>query len=209
MKTRMILAAAVLGIAGAAQAGTILQPAAISSTLVGWGWDLNWTINQAGLSSNYVSGVTDFDSFVATATNGAGWLGGWTGPMGDNPNGFVDFDLGAEYTIESFASWESQGPAGANGEMASFSMYASNDPAFSTFTHLGDYVGSYDPFGTAPDVYSFAPTSARYVRLHILSFYTGDIAFGEFAFEQSVVPAPAATALLGLGGVMSLRRRRR
>ncbi len=209
MKTRMILAAAVLGFAGAAQAGTILQPAAVSTTLAGWGWDLNWTINQSGFLSNYVSGVTDFDTFVAGAEHSAGWLAGWTAPMSGNSAGFVDFDLGAVYTIESFASWEGQGPAGANGEMAEFSMYASNDPTFTTSTHLGDFVGTNAPNTFTADVYGFAPTSARYVRLHIQDFFFGDISFGEFAFEQSVVPAPAAGALLGMGGVISLRRRRR
>jgi hypothetical protein len=204
----MILAAAVLGFAGAAQAGTMLQPVSASTTLDGWGWDINWTVSQNGLDQHYVSGVTDFDTFVSTVGHQGGWLAGYTASGSTNFNGFVDFDLGSEYTIESMAAWEGQGPAGANGEIASFNMFASNDPTFTTSTLLGSYVGTYAPFSTAAEVYSFAPTSARYVRLQVLSFYTGDISMGEFAFERSVVPAPAAAALLGMGGMMSLRRRR-
>lgn len=213
MKTRMILAAAVLGIAGAAQAGTIIQPVAISTNIPGDGWNLNWVIDQSGIWPNYVSDVSDFDSIVASSEHYfGGWNYAWFTYSSNVPtDAYVDLDLGASYDIESMALWENQGASNILGGMNAFSIRIGNDPTFTTSTLLGSFNGQNYVNNPLAQVFSFAPGSGRYVRLEIQSFHNlnGNVGIGEIAFERSVVPAPAAAALLGMGGMMSLRRRRR
>ena len=210
MQIRTILAAAVLGFATAAHGAAIIQPVAATTSLDGGGWDIAWSINQVGLDYSYVSGVTDFDTFTATVGHSGGWGWGFSGPSGGtNSSGTIDYDLGSEYLIESLALWDGQGPAGIFGQIHQFNVYTSNDPTFATANLVGGYMGTSAPFGYAAQVFAMIPSSGRYVRIHALSFYAGDISVGEIAFEGTPVPAPAATALLGMGGVMGLRRRRR
>lgn len=208
MKTRTILAVAVLGLAATANARTMIQPAAASTTLGGWGYDINWTINQSGLDYNYVSGVTDFDAFVSTIGHGGGWGWGFTGPESENPSGTVDLDLGAECRIVAMALWDGQAAAGNYGMIASFNLYAGNSD-YSSLTLLGNYSGINAPANPLAQVFAFGATTTRYVRIEILAFHPGNISIGEIAFGTATVPAPAATALLGMGGMMGLRRRRR
>lgn len=213
MKTRMILAAAVLGFAGAAQAGTIIQPVAISTNIPGDGWNLNWAIDQSGIWPNYVSDVSDFDSIVASSEHYfGGWNYAWFSYNSFVPtDAYVDLDLGASYDIESMALWENQAASAILGGLDAFKIRISNDPTFASSTLLGNFNGQNYFNNPLAQVFSFAPGYGRYVRLEIESFHNvnGYITIGEIAFERSVIPAPGAAALLGVGGVIGLRRRRR
>lgn len=213
MKTRMILAAAVLGFAGAANAGNVIQPVSISTDIPGDGWDINWAINQSGLYPNYVSNSTEFDSYVATAEHYyGGWYYTWFTYNGYVANGgVVDMDLGAEYSIESMALWDNQAAASILGGLDAFSIRISNDPTFTTSTLLGSFNGQNHFDNPLAQVFAFGPGSGRYVRLEVQSFHNlnGNAGIGEIAFEGTAVPAPAAAALLGMGGMIGARRRRR
>src|SRR5262249_11316039 len=106
--TLFALAAALLGgLAPAAHAGLILQPAAASTdigSIPGGGPDS--PRNQSGLSAGYTSLVTDFAAYLAgnPTHNMANGANGWFSFNGTVTGNF-DFDLGGSFTIESFALW--------------------------------------------------------------------------------------------------------
>jgi hypothetical protein len=211
---RMALALCCAGsMAQISHAGAILQPLSATSSMGSYSaqWLPTFAINQSGITPGYTSGVTDFDSYVAAAatTNaGASSFGAWFGQNGVTTGDF-DFDLGSTQTIESFALWNDRQTAGQG--INGFRLYASNDAGFASATQIGtgDYTAA-EGLALA-QVYGFAPVTARYVRLTIVSNHGSTITgFSEAAFELAEVPVPAAgwvfaSGLLGLAG-MARRR---
>src|SRR5882757_2969794 len=85
-------------LAPGAEAGAIINPGAVIANTMGeFGplYDVQGLRDESGLSAAYVSGVTDFSTYVATTTHARtddqnGWLS-------SGPNvlpGHIDFDLG-------------------------------------------------------------------------------------------------------------------
>lgn len=77
----------------------------------------------------------------------------------------------------------------------------------------GVYNGTGD--GAADGVYDLGGVTARYVALEMLSRHnnnfdpnSGRIGFAEAGFDVDVVPEPGSLALLGIGGLMMIKRRR-
>ena len=216
-RARLFLAACVITGTGfpGAHAAPILQPAAATT---GMGWTTTYepvhAVDQSGLSVNYVSGVTDFDSYVASATTftGASSNNMWFSAAG-NITGTFDFDLGGSFDIQSFALWAD--PQSAGQGVMGFNLLADDNASFSSATLLGSYSavdGLGDP-GNLAQVFGFTPTTASYVRMEILSnngsaTYTG---ISEAAFELVAVPLPAAVWLFGSGllALIGIGRQRR
>ena len=174
------------------------------------------TYNQNGLSTNYVSGVTNFNAYIAGGPRHTDTFSGfeWFSALGTT-TATVTYDLGSVISIDRLALWneESSGIGLLN------LLYSTNGAAF---TSLGNFTPTDNPVGSSylADVFSFGPTSARYVRLDMSrcpqpnGTYNA-CAIGEVAFRTAAVaggvPEPATWAMLivGFGGVgASLRRRR-
>jgi hypothetical protein len=207
-----------------AQAGTILQPFGAATTMGNYPtYEPFRAINQSGLSAGYSSGVTDFDTYVATTSTvgGANGLNAWFASSG-NVVGNFDFDLGGSHLIESFALWSDPQPISNQG-IRQFNLFADDNSGFSSPELLGSFTAAdancvgctpaqADAFNLA-QVFGFTPTAASYVRLQILSNYgnTDTTGISEAAFEVAPVPLPAAAWLLlsGLGGIGALARRRK
>lgn len=222
MKYRIMSVAllASMSMAGTAQAGTMLQPVAASTSMGSFSSQYlpTFAINQSALSSSYISGVTDFDTFTATTTapstlNAGGSFNIWYSSANVTMGNF-DFDLGGTYMIESFALWND--PQNAGQGVNSFTLLAASDAAFTSPTVLGSY-SAVNGLGNAnvAQVFSFAPTSASYVRIQINSNHGSTFVTGisEAAFEVSAVPEPEAWAMmlsgLGLVGWVACRRKSR
>jgi hypothetical protein len=207
-----VLSAIVILAGSARGAGTMLQPASVSTGMGFFqpGFEPVNAINQTGLSAGYTSGVTDFTSFAATTNtvlgNGAGRA--WFSTAGVTTGNF-DFDLGGLNLISAFVLWNE--PNVIHQGVNDFQLLADITPAFSSPVLLGtfnavDGLGNANNFG---QTFIFAPTPAVYVRMVILSNHgsTTTTGFTEAAFGTGVIPAPPTLAL-GALGLLGLKRRR-
>ena len=105
----IVLAAMLISITNA-NAGTILSPtAALASSEFSSDYSINNTIDQSGLSSGFVSGVTDFDTYLATnpTHNLLAFHNEWFTPEGVH-SAQVDYNLGAIYNIDRLALWNEE-----------------------------------------------------------------------------------------------------
>ena len=164
------------------------------------------TFDQSGLSSSYVNGVTDFESYVATTTHSISVTSEWgayASPV------VIDYDLGDSYSVNKLAIWNAEGETG----IKSVNIFASADSSFSTSINLGTFslLGNPSSIDYLADVFGFSPVTAQFIRLEV-SNSSFAVALGEVAFstsEISEVPIPAAAFMFApaLLGFMGLRRR--
>ncbi|HTD89345.1 MAG TPA: PEP-CTERM sorting domain-containing protein [Burkholderiales bacterium] len=191
----------VLVFSGVSSAGVILQATSATASSTFSGYSAAKATNQQGLTVGYVSGVTDFDTYVATATHSDPSLA--TGGLAWFNNGgstsTFDMDFGAATLLQRLVLWtDVSNPNNING----FDVLLSNDPTFGSFINAGSFNATDDPNNpTIAQVFDFADASARYLRLNITSNYGGPFTgFAEAAVETSaVIPEPASLVLLGLG----------
>lgn len=189
MSLRMALGL-VLGLLAAfvleAGASAILAPASVAVAAIDpFGRTAIHLIDQTGLSSGYISGVTDFDAYVAATTatySNAEMLGGSGGP----PYSFT-FDFGGAVTIDRIAIWNVSGEA----SLYEFTLETSVVSDFSVSQTTDVFQMSI--FGGAitidADVFVFAPTIARFARINVVS----NAGFGAATVMNEVVfrKAPA------------------
>jgi len=174
-------------------------------------YSINNTINQSGLSTGYVSGVTDFDAYLATNPTHASTANGaeWFSKNGDAKGVSVTYDLGRALNIDAMALWNEEfaglGHTNLLGSLdgVTYVLLSTILPADSPYA-VGDAVTQY-----SAQKFSFLEMTLRYLKLDILdcpgpppdkSNYRG-CGIGEVAFSASEaltpVPLPGALSLLG------------
>jgi len=217
---RFALLSAFLLILGAvavpsAHAITMLQPVGISKVDGGHSAPLTPVIDQSGLSIGYTSGVTDLASYLAanpehlSVPGVSGFFSNFRDPLGT-----YDLDLGGLFDVSRFVLWNDND----NNAVVGFNLFADDNAGFVSPTLIGAFTAdptlSISPDLMLPDLFSFAPVEASHIRFEITSNNGSGFfhAFGEIAFgrEEAVVdvPVPGSLALLGIGGLALLRRRR-
>jgi hypothetical protein len=196
------------------QAGTIIQPVGVTSSMgeSPGSVALIHLIDQSGLSVGYTSGVTDFDGYIAgnpthEIANDTYWISSASATTGN-----LDFDLGGLRIIQAMALWNYGDGSTLN--IIGFDLLGDADGDFSSgaTTLLSTQSANPNTGPTAavlPEVFTFAPTLVRYVRLAVTSnngnpFFTGA---GEVAFEQVAVSEPSSLIVLGTA-VLGLFARR-
>ena len=178
------------------------------------------TYNQSGLSVGYTSGVTNFNTYIAGNPRHSVIFSGfeWFSNQGTT-TAMVTYDLGSVLGIDRLALWNEEFSG-----IGLLDLLTSTDGV--TYTALGSFTPTDNPPGVSgdtygADVFSFAATSARYVRFSMSrcpqpngNNYTA-CSIGEVAFRSAVVnsgvpePATWAMMLLGFGALgFALRRQR-
>jgi hypothetical protein len=177
----------------------------------------NHMINQSGLAAGFVSGTTNFDTYIAgTPLSNSSDTFGWAAAT--HQTAFtVIFDMGQQLTMNALALW---GSGALDANINAFTLYASNDSTFATgVTTLGSYTVSMVRTGGtsyAPYTFGFSNATAQYLELQVTgaggNAFTTEI--GEVALRglaaPAAVPEPASLTLLGaaMAGAAALRRRR-
>lgn len=191
-----------LGVINGAIAGPILGAvgATINSGGPGFG-SINDTFNQNGLSVNYTSGVTDFDSYIGSSISHTLTFSGfeWFSNQGSS-SASVTYDLGSMQQIDALALWNEE----SSGIGLLDLFYSSDGVNFSDLStgllptdnlNSGDYLA---------EVFTFSATNLQYIRFDMSdcpqepSGFTS-CAIGEVAFRAAEVPEPSSLALFGLG----------
>lgn len=212
MKAWILGAATTLAVAASAHAGVIVSPTAITASTTFPGYDVNNLINQSGLTAGFVSGVSDFDTYMA-GNPGHSWAleGEWFTTF-DQPGAVLNMDLGAVFKVLRLALWTDEYWGAGKVTIAT-----SLDGV--TYGDVGE--GLPTDWATGPqdypaDVFALAPSTARYVRLTLSdcpqpkSASGGGCGLGEIAFEAGGVPEPATWAMMIAGfGVLGAAARRR
>ena len=217
MFKKFMLATLVSAVCASASAGTIISATSATINAGGPGFgSIADTYNQNGLSANYVSGVTDFATYMASGVTHTTVFAGneWYSTNG-NSSASVTYDLGAALNVTGMALWN-EDAAG----IGSLNLLYSSDNI--NFTALASGLSPINN-PEAPyrgEVFDFATVNARYIRMDMSACPqpdgTGTVwcAIGEVAFDNAgavnAVPEPASLALFGLGlaGLAGLRRRR-
>lgn len=177
------------------------------------------TYNQNGLSTNYTSGVTDFDAYIASNPTHTILFSGyeWFSNFGTN-SATVTYDLGSVFNLSKLALWDEE-IAG----IGHFNLLTSTDGT--NFTTLATGLtppDNPDNVDYSATVFSFNTTAAQYVRLEMSGCpqsggadrqycAIGEVAFGAETGTSTDLPEPASLGLLTLGLAClsnSLRRRK-
>jgi hypothetical protein len=167
---------------------------------------INNIVNGSGLPGNTPSltGLHRDGSFAGTS-----WL--------SNPviTGNITFNLNGTYSLGGFSLWNFNGDNSFG--VKGVNVLTSTDG--STFTTVAGsptqfQIGSY--FTTeSPEVFSFAPVTASYIRFQVLSNYGSPFVTGLSEVQFNGTPAATAVpepftilgTLTGLGGGAALKRR--
>ena len=216
MRFRTVVAASTLAClmftATSARADVMLDPTAVTTNMGQAGHsNIDNIINQSGLSAPYTSGVTDFATYTASATSAIATQSNSWASATNTTTGNVDFTLGGPTTIDNFALWNDTDFFAVQ----DFTLLASVDSTFTMTTTLGSFTATH--FGNNDAVvaqdFSFAATTASYVRMEITSNYGQvDTEFGEAAFGEILsVPEPSKLTMLAIGiaSILGFRLRRR
>ncbi len=204
------LAGLVLSVSSLANAGLIISAsdAVINSGGPGFG-SIYDTINQNGLSTGYISGVTDFDAYIALSpthtTNFSGYE--WFGNSGETSSS-VTYDLGSLMNIDAIALWNE-----SNEGIDTLNLFtSSNGIDFFSLTSVFPVYNN-ESSDYLAEVFSFGNVDTRYVRFDMSScgsHYGYACAIGEVAFrttDSTSVPEPSTLAIFALG-IMGLALRR-
>jgi hypothetical protein len=199
-------------ISGFANAGVIVSPVSgvIDSGGPGFG-TLTETFNQAGLSAGFISGVTDFATYIASSPTHTLIYSGneWFSNL-PSTTATVTYDLGSVLNISQLALWNEESSG-----IGVLNLLGSSDGL--AFSSLGTFSPTNNPTGSdyLADVFSFSPTNAKYVRFEMSGCPQAGSTFdscsiGEVAFNVTAVPEPETYAMMFAGlGLMGFVARRR
>jgi hypothetical protein len=194
-----------------AHAALIVSPSGASaSSTFSASFDIGNTIDQSGLSTGFISGVTDFDTYLSGSPTHTSTASGneWFTAQGVT-SATVTYDMGSALALDRLALWNEE-----------FSGFGTGDISISgdgiSFTGLGTINPIDSPAGSdyGAQVFNLGDFTAQFIRFDISGCPQPDgdpsllCGIGEVAFATSTdggngqptpVPAPATLLLFGLG----------
>jgi len=210
---KLTSAAVALLLATGANAATIYSPVSILANTAGnftAGAEVENAFNGSGLSTSFVSGVTDLDTYLSgnplhtTTFSTFEWFSAGSG--------YVDLDMGSVVDLQSLLIWNEEGGNG----VGSLDVFTSLDLSFSSLVNIGSFnpAQNVDGVDYAAELLDITDSSAQYLRLQFSGASGGVFGLGEIAFSDGVpsaVPVPAAVWLFasGLMGLVGLARRKK
>ena len=205
MTRRLIAFALALGLAAHARgvdAAVIHGAVSVNSSLGTFGpsFPLSNLINQSGLSTGYVSGVTNAAGFNPVHTNSFAEWNSNQGVVGGNPQplnlpGVVTFDMGQAIVLSGFLYWGSDWLSqGGNNDVRTFELHSDSDgnPNNGFSALLGSYTTASTNAPHPMQSFAFSATSTRFVQMRITSTHgaTSIVGFAEAAFIGEPIPPP-------------------
>jgi hypothetical protein len=159
--------------------GQIINPVSATTTFSpDFGTDLTTVYNGVGLAS-FPSVTADHEattpsnSFVATEIVGS-----------------IDFDLGGTFDVDGLAFWN-QNAGGPSPDVGVSGVRFSASTDGVTFTEIPGAPTAFNIVTISPappEVYSFAPVSASFIRMEVISVHGGvQMGFAEIAFAAGVL----------------------
>ncbi|MEM9944389.1 MAG: PEP-CTERM sorting domain-containing protein, partial [Planctomycetota bacterium] len=163
--------------------------------------------NQSGLATPYQSGVTNFDSYVATTTGGVNNGRSPNGGVNNGPPAQFNFRFSDVIIADRIALWSANGIS----TVVDFDLIGSLSGDFTDAQTIGSFTNTI--FGANPlaNVFSFNEIKVRALRVQATSnvgfpAFTG---FDEFATGGIAVPEPSSLTLLGIVGTLAMIGRQR
>lgn len=201
-------------VAPSANAAVIQSPiSATATSQFSSEFDINNTIDQSGLDVGFISGVTDFDAYLAQSPfhSPAAVNNEWFTPQGVR-SAVVTYNLGRIFAVDRLALWNEESSG-----IGSFNLLASLDGiSFSTIANNLSPANNPRDLSYLAQVFSFGSFNAQYIRLDISGCPQPNAGFdgcgiGEVAFSttaaDTTIPTPALLpGLIGMG-VAALRKR--
>ena len=225
MKHNIIKPAPFLAIAGFIAATTLFSHGSSIVTPTAWSnnggsidYNFDTTIDDSGLSSSLATG--DAVPAVLPTHESPGDPQAFENVAGrftsKDAVTTLTFDLGSSYTLDSLILWNGAEVWGGtyynNRGLDSFTMSFSADGV--TFTDAmavdATIVGETTTFDA--ETFAISNVTAQYVQFSDLvngAGNTAHTAISELRFTGTVVPEPSSAALLGLGGLALILRRRK
>lgn len=199
--TKKSMSLAVCALVGtSAHAALIIPTGVVASSFSGAGNEAINTINGSGLNA----------PFDETATHDTlnYWQGGVPG-IGTT----ITFDLGGSYDLTGAYIWNYNNSDSSERGFTDFEIYVggSGDSTASTLVTASAQI-SQNSIGApnTAEFESFVASNVRYVRFLSLATGANDrVGLGEVRFDGTLVPEPSTFALLSLGGLALVLRRRR
>ncbi len=206
VRQMLALVGATVLFAAQSQAGFITSAQSVVSAPPAIGaFTFDRTIDQSGLSIGYVSGVTDFNTYVSSSPihTRNNTLPNYAASFSLPPQN-VDYDLGSTYGVQQLAFWNY--PFQSSAGVTSFDVFTSSVSNFSSSFFAGSFLPLDDGNSStnAVQVFDIADSTARFVRLRVTGTASSNATgFSEIAFDTAApsnpVPAPAGLLLVGSG----------
>ena len=192
--------------AGSSQAALVagVTVAGFSAQNTGFNRLASYTVDSSGmtgLTPGVMGGQHD------NSPSGGMWMesGGPDPTVAD-----ITYDLGGIFSLDSFQVWNYNEFGLPNrGFQDVVVTYGETAALGSTLASVTTFAQATGANGFNGEVFSFAPISARFFKIESTSNY-GDVnetGLSEIQFNS--VPEPSSTALLGLGGLALILRRRK
>ncbi len=201
-------------------AGVILSPVAIVQDTIccSEGGTNTPAIDQSGLSAPFMSGATNFSSYIASRPTHVGdsssvvslVTGSFSGELPLTCNQCIlDFSLGAVFSIEQLVLWNG---SGGGLSVNTFRVFTSVDSGFSDARLVGIFANPEFEEGSVKPatVFDLDDSEGAFLRLQIDSSHGSvQISIGEVALDvvPFPVPEPTSMALLVIGFLLLVQSR--